>query len=148
MAENTIPALAELTGDIVRQVTEYGSLNAVPARAVQNVRNDMYLISEALRRMGKSHEGGFDAAGQATLDKFVSVLDGATKYIPTWVKVAVAIALGLGTIVVAPHGDYRRRAYRQTASHLRARRLGRVGRDGDDRCPPTPTVFQSRRHRC
>ena len=99
MAEDTIPALVELTGDIARQVTEYGSLNAVPAQAVQNVRNDMYLISEALRRMGKSHEGGFDAAGQATLDKFVSLLDGATKYIPTWVKVAVAIALGLGTMV-------------------------------------------------
>jgi PiT family inorganic phosphate transporter len=70
MSPDTIPALAALTGDIGRQVTEYGSLNSVPAQAVQNVRNDMYLVSEALRRMAKTNMGGFDAADQASLAKF------------------------------------------------------------------------------
>jgi inorganic phosphate transporter, PiT family len=74
-------------------------LNAVPSQSVQNVRDDMYLVSEALRRMGKNNEGGFDSAEQASLNKFQSLLDGATKYIPSWVKIVVAIALGLGTMV-------------------------------------------------
>jgi PiT family inorganic phosphate transporter len=33
------------------------------------------------------------------IDNYRHYLDYATKFIPTWVKVAVAIALGLGTIV-------------------------------------------------
>ena len=35
----------------------------------------------------------------ATLNAYKSSLDAATKFIPIWVKVAVAIALGLGTMV-------------------------------------------------
>jgi inorganic phosphate transporter, PiT family len=99
MSQDTIPALAELTGDISRVVKESGSLNAVPAQAVQNVRNDMFLTSAALSLMAKSNSGGFDAADQGTLDKFQHSLDGATKYIPNWVKISVAIALGLGTMI-------------------------------------------------
>ena len=36
---------------------------------------------------------------KATLTAFKKELDGATKFIPTWVKVGVAIALGLGTMI-------------------------------------------------
>jgi PiT family inorganic phosphate transporter len=43
--------------------------------------------------------GGFGAADQASLAKFEKALDDATKYIPDWVKISVAIALGLGTMV-------------------------------------------------
>jgi PiT family inorganic phosphate transporter len=99
ISPDTTAVIAALTGDIGRQVKEYGSLTAVPAQAVQNVRNDMYLVSEALRRLAKSKAVGFDAAEQTTLDKFQHALDDATKYIPDWVKIAVAIALGLGTMV-------------------------------------------------
>src|SRR5476651_1400264 len=35
----------------------------------------------------------------ATLNAYKKALDTGTKFIPTWVKVAVAIALGLGTMV-------------------------------------------------
>ncbi|MBV8835774.1 MAG: inorganic phosphate transporter, partial [Alphaproteobacteria bacterium] len=45
--EGTFPSLAVLVNDIARQVTEYGSLAKVPAEAVGNTRNDMYLASEA-----------------------------------------------------------------------------------------------------
>ena len=34
-------------------MTEYGSLTKVPADAVGNTRNDMYLASEAIRFLGK-----------------------------------------------------------------------------------------------
>jgi PiT family inorganic phosphate transporter len=99
MDKETIPALAALTGDIARQVQEYGTLNAVPAQAVQNVRNDMYLAAEAVRLITKNSDNGFDAAGQDALTKYGQMLNDATKYIPNWVKVSVAIALGLGTMI-------------------------------------------------
>jgi phosphate/sulfate permease len=38
------------------------------------------------------------------LDAYKKQLDHSTKFIPTWVKVAVAIALGLGTMVANHSG--------------------------------------------
>jgi PiT family inorganic phosphate transporter len=99
MAPDMMPALAALSADIARQVREYGSLDGVPAQAVQNVRNDMYLAGEALRLMAKTGEGSFNEKEEAALAEFRSFLEDATKYIPDWVKIAVAIALGLGTMV-------------------------------------------------
>jgi PiT family inorganic phosphate transporter len=66
---------------------------------VQNVRNDMYLASEAVRLVLKNPDNGFDAAGTQALKAYSEQLNSATKYIPDWVKIAVAIALGLGTMV-------------------------------------------------
>lgn len=48
-----VPALAAITGHIGEEVKSYGSLAAVPAEAVGNVRNDMYLTSETIRLMDK-----------------------------------------------------------------------------------------------
>ena len=91
-------ALASLTQDIGRQVKSYGAIKAVPAAATQNVRNDMYLASDAVRVMGKS-PAGFDDADTAKLASLRHALDSGTRFIPTWVKVTVALALGLGTMV-------------------------------------------------
>ena len=94
-----IPALAVMAGKIGDQVASYGSLAKVPAEATANVRNDMYLTSEAIRVMDKNKVGNFDADTQAKVDTFKEQIDTATRFIPLWVKVAVAIALGLGTMV-------------------------------------------------
>jgi PiT family inorganic phosphate transporter len=56
-----IPALAALTGHIGEEVKGYGSLSKVPAEAMGNVRNDMYLTSETIRLMDKNKVGNFDA---------------------------------------------------------------------------------------
>jgi inorganic phosphate transporter, PiT family len=74
----------------------------VPAAAVANVRNDMYLTSEAIRFLDKSDAPKFDAETKKNLKAFKTQIDDATKFIPLWVKVAVAVALGLGTAVHAP----------------------------------------------
>jgi len=96
-----VPALATLAGSIGRQVQDHGSLARVPAAAVANVRNDMYLASEAIRVIQKN--GNLpqlaDGDAQKQLKAFKGELDDATKFIPLWVKVSVAIALGLGTMV-------------------------------------------------
>ena len=97
--EGTYPSLAALIQDIDKQVKEYGSLAKIPSEAVGNTRNDMYLTDEALRLLMKDKEADLSTADIATLNAYKQSLDGATKFIPTWVKVAVAIALGLGTMI-------------------------------------------------
>ena len=97
--EGTFPSLAVLIEDISKQVNEYGSLAKVPAAAVGNTRNDIYLASEALRFLMKDKENELTKDEVATLTAYKRSLDEATKFIPLWVKVAVAIALGLGTMV-------------------------------------------------
>jgi PiT family inorganic phosphate transporter len=94
-----VPALAEVTGSIGAQIKESGSMSRVPVGSVANVRNDMYLASEAIRFLGKNPAVNFDADTRSNLKAFKSQVDDATKFIPLWVKVAVAIALGLGTMV-------------------------------------------------
>ena len=93
------PSLAQLSRAIKTQVEQFGSLRKLPAESVQNVRNDMYLVAETLRRVTKDGSLTFSKADADVLGVYRTELDGATRFIPTWVKVAVAIALGLGTMV-------------------------------------------------
>ncbi|WP_233834327.1 inorganic phosphate transporter [Paraburkholderia sp. ZP32-5] len=95
----TVPALQQLTAQIGRQVGDSGSMAAVPQNVVDNVRNNMYVASEAIRLMQKANQPPFSPEHAKVIGNFKTQLDHATKFIPTWVKVAVAIALGLGTMV-------------------------------------------------
>jgi inorganic phosphate transporter, PiT family len=97
--EGTFPSLAVLVRDISTEVTKYGSIAKMPTEQVGNVRNDMYLASEAIRFLMKDKESDLSADDVKTLTAYKQSLDSATKFIPTWVKVAVAIALGLGTMI-------------------------------------------------
>ncbi len=97
--EGTYPSLAVLVRDIGQQVAQYGSLAKFPADVVGNTRNDMYLASEAIRLLMKDKEAELSATDVSTLNEYKGSLDAATKFIPSWVKFAVAIALGLGTMV-------------------------------------------------
>jgi PiT family inorganic phosphate transporter len=93
-------ALQQEITDIRNEVTLYGSLKGVPANQQANVRNQMYLTSETLRLLPKAKGAPkFSAADSAVLTNYKKFIDSATKFIPTWVKVAVALALGLGTMV-------------------------------------------------
>lgn len=94
-----MPALTDLTASIGQQVKEYSPLAKVPASVVPNVRNDMYLASEAIRALEKNSQVPWDDEARVNLKAFKAQLDTATKFIPLWVKVAVAIALGLGTMI-------------------------------------------------
>ncbi|HEY4215231.1 MAG TPA: inorganic phosphate transporter [Steroidobacteraceae bacterium] len=97
--DQVVPALAAVTGDIGAQIKQRVSFKQVPTTAVANVRNDMYLTSEAIRLVQKSGKVKFADDANKNLDAFRKEIDKATKFIPLWVKVAVAIALGLGTMV-------------------------------------------------
>ena len=93
-------ALQQMVVEIRNEATGYGSLAAVPADMQANVRNQMYLTSETLRILPKSagapkmSDGDIKAIGN-----YKKFLDTSTRFIPPWVKVAVALALGLGTMI-------------------------------------------------
>lgn len=92
-------ALATVSGELSQSVANFGSLSKVPAGATPNLRNDMYLVLDTSRLVTKSAAKKFDEAQTKTLTAYQGDLESGTRYIPLWVKVAVAIALGLGTMV-------------------------------------------------
>jgi PiT family inorganic phosphate transporter len=96
---DTVLALRELVKDLEGDVTVYKEYKAVPANKQANVRNDMYVASEAIRLMQKNGNPYFTPAEAKTLSTYKASVDKATKFIPVWVKVAVALALGMGTMV-------------------------------------------------
>jgi PiT family inorganic phosphate transporter len=96
---DTMTALREIVRDLEGDVRAYGEYKNVPASQQTNVRNDMYVTSEALRLMAKTKDPAFTADENSALNNYKSKVDKATKFIPSWVKVAVALALGMGTMV-------------------------------------------------
>jgi PiT family inorganic phosphate transporter len=99
MTGGTYPSLAVLIRDISNQIKTFGSIAKVPYEQVGNTRNDMYLTSEAIRNLMKDKEADLSEADLKALKAYKGAIDESTKFIPTWVKVVVAIALGLGTMV-------------------------------------------------
>jgi inorganic phosphate transporter, PiT family len=96
---NTMLALREMVNGIGTEMALYKQLKEVPQDKVRNFRNDMYVVSEALRLMQKSGNPTFSTADAGVLKNYKKHIDNATKFIPTWVKVAVALALGMGTMI-------------------------------------------------
>ena len=96
---NTMLSARQMIVEIRDEVTEYKTLAGIPANQQQNVRNDMYVTDEALRLMAKSGNPKFTSAESAVLANYKKHLDLSTKFIPSWVKVAVALALGMGTMI-------------------------------------------------
>jgi PiT family inorganic phosphate transporter len=92
-------ALSVVSADVAQQVGSYGTIRKVPAAATPNLRNDMYLVGDASRLITKSKSKTFSADETKTIKAFQGGLESGTRFIPLWVKVTVAIALGLGTMV-------------------------------------------------
>jgi PiT family inorganic phosphate transporter len=95
----TVLAERQMILEIEHEVAQYKTLKGVPANQQSNVRNDMYISSEALRLFAKANKPAFTTEEAAVMANYKKKLDLSTKFIPPWVKVAVAIALGLGTMV-------------------------------------------------
>jgi PiT family inorganic phosphate transporter len=98
--EQVLPAIAVIETDVSQAVARYGTFDKVPADATRNMRNDMYLASAGMKRLGKDNALPTMTDAQKDVIKANGEsLDNTTQFIPTWVKVAVALALGLGTMV-------------------------------------------------
>jgi inorganic phosphate transporter, PiT family len=96
---STMLALQMMVNGIGTEMAQFKELSQVPRTQVRNFRNDMYLVSEALRLIQRSGKPTLAEADVAILKNYKSHIDHATRFIPLWVKVAVALALGLGTMV-------------------------------------------------
>jgi PiT family inorganic phosphate transporter len=97
---NTLLGLRQLVSGIGDETALFGELSKVPNDRVRNFRNDMYVASEALRLMKKDKQPPqLTASDWQGLDNYKKHVDAATRFIPGWVKVSVAMALGLGTMI-------------------------------------------------
>jgi inorganic phosphate transporter, PiT family len=96
---NTMLALRSVVSDVGNETALYKALKDVPPDKTRNFRNDMYMVSEAIRLIQKSGKPVFTTDEQTILANYKKHIDLATKFIPLWVKVAVAMALGMGTMI-------------------------------------------------
>jgi inorganic phosphate transporter, PiT family len=96
---NTMLAMRSLVNEVGNETSIYKELKNVPNDRVPNFRNQLYLVGEALRLMRKNGNPKFSPADTAVLANYQTYVERSTRFIPTWVKVAVAMALGLGTMV-------------------------------------------------
>ena len=95
-------ALGAASAQINQDLRQYGAISHVPAAATKNLRNEMYVVQDTLNLMTKDAKkaaAAYPGGGDKTLKAYESLLQKGTRFIPTWVKIAVALALGLGTMV-------------------------------------------------
>lgn len=95
-----VPALASMTDHLGARVSSYRDLKDIPEAAISEIRNDMYLSTTTFKRLDKADAlPKMDDSQKKLVKDYRSSLDSFLQYIPNWVKVAVALALGLGTMV-------------------------------------------------
>jgi len=94
----TYPALAEKNSEIAAYVKGKSKLADVPEAQRKDLRSDVYLVSASVAKLLKKH-AITDKADAAVLGDYKKSLDKTTNFIPLWVKVAVALCLGLGTMI-------------------------------------------------
>jgi inorganic phosphate transporter, PiT family len=96
--ENTFPALATKDRDIVNRLNGKKTFADIPREERSALRSDFYLVSESLNKLNK--QGKFTSPEEkAALVGLRSKLRPNTEFIPVWVRLAVAFALGCGTMV-------------------------------------------------
>jgi PiT family inorganic phosphate transporter len=94
-------AITTLSADISQRIRGYGAISKIPAAVTGNLRNDMYLVLDTSKLITKAKDVGnrFRPDEIKAVKGYQKNLEEGTRYIPIWVKLAVAIALGLGTMV-------------------------------------------------
>jgi PiT family inorganic phosphate transporter len=90
-------ALARKNDNIRAAVASVKSLGELTGEQRSHLRQDIYLFSGGIARLIRTDR--VDDAEAAHLDSLAYELRSVTEYIPIWVKIAVALALGLGTMV-------------------------------------------------
>jgi len=96
--DRTFAAVGTKCREISEILSGKNTLADLNADQRRTLRSDLYLTSEALGKLIKQKkiEDPQELKTAADLKKH---MDKVTKFIPLWVKVAVAIALGLGTMI-------------------------------------------------
>ena len=95
--DKTFAAVAAKAHAVVDVLGGKNSFSDLDTDHRRDLRTDLYLVSASMGKLVK--EKKFDAAEAKSAGDYSKLVDKVTKYIPAWVKVAVALALGLGTMV-------------------------------------------------
>jgi PiT family inorganic phosphate transporter len=98
MNERTFAAIGTKCREISESLDGKTSLNELNAEQRRTLRTDLYLTSESLGKAIKQKKLE-DPIELKSVAKLKSNMDKVTKFLPVWVKVAVAVALGLGTMI-------------------------------------------------
>ncbi|MDB6138847.1 MAG: inorganic phosphate transporter [Verrucomicrobiaceae bacterium] len=98
VSDKTYAALAVESQVIGDKVAKIQTFNDLPEPERRTMRTDIYLVAAGTSKILKAGQVS-NVEDKKTLSEFKDRLDGVTKFIPLWVKVAVAIALGLGTMI-------------------------------------------------
>ena len=97
-SDNVFPALAEKNREITATLANHKSLSDLPEAQRSGLRTAIYFTAETIAKLNKTRKFSSDTEA-GTLMKYKAALDKTTKFIPVWVKFAVALALGLGTMI-------------------------------------------------
>lgn len=98
-APEVFAALAGMTADVSARLENVETFQALPASERGDVRTDLYLISKTITKLDKAGRLDMDPQVRAAEQALGKHADALTNYIPDWVKYAVALALGLGTMI-------------------------------------------------
>jgi len=97
-SDKTFPALAQKNQGMTNSLSGKGSFNDLSISDRSSLRTNMYLVSSTIGKLNKENKFS-DPKEKQALTGYQASLDKETKYIPNIVKTAVALALGLGTMV-------------------------------------------------
>jgi inorganic phosphate transporter, PiT family len=94
----TLPALAVANARAAARLAPLDRLSVLAPADRVALRLDVYLVSETLARMQKNKQlpAALNADETSSYQKSLKQL---TNFIPLWVKIAVSLALGLGTMI-------------------------------------------------
>ncbi len=96
--KNTWRSLVSESQVITEQLTANISLVDISERDRYQLRSDIYLVTSAITKLEKQQKLATLAHQDLLLD-YRDQLDKITKFIPYWVKIVVAVSLGLGTMI-------------------------------------------------
>jgi inorganic phosphate transporter, PiT family len=98
-SDNTFVALANVNQTIVSRLDGKATLGDLSGVERGELRSDIYLASETINKMNKKGLLADLKGDKTKLLDYSKALDKTTKFIPDWVKIVVALALGLGTMI-------------------------------------------------
>lgn len=94
----TYASMREVNRDLLKKLDGKETLSNITKDERKQIRRDFYLLSESIGKIAKVGKLS-NTQETAVLANYRRELDRATKFIPALVKVAVALALGLGTMI-------------------------------------------------
>jgi inorganic phosphate transporter, PiT family len=107
--DRVVGAVSSLNKDMIQMMGGKSSFESLSVDQRKQLRTDIYLVGATLAKLVKepasgisasSTDGKFLVTGTDTANpSYQKQLTGVTQFIPWWVKYAVALALGLGTMI-------------------------------------------------